>query len=249
MERDKARSEYLFEEKRIIANAQGIRELIRQLETELEAVEKRINSIDVGQSILVDPTYLSQLREQIAQQMSLVAEKMQAEQQLLSGERKTLSIRDEKQRACQGLREAIEFKLFMSGLNVEQCPHCEQPITQVRVEEEIQTKRCRVCHNELQPVSSVEQYRVLLKEEEKKISELEDDIQKIKKEIKKAVKEREATDNWSITKPSFKTCRDKNAQDLPLRCESLLTTKAILEGKYNNYVRCLKKAIHRNSKT
>lgn len=59
MERDKARSEYFFEEKRVIANAQGIRELIRQLEAELLSVEERITSIDMGQSVLVDPTYLS----------------------------------------------------------------------------------------------------------------------------------------------------------------------------------------------
>ena len=53
MERDKARSEFLFEEKRIIANARGIREMIGQFETELYSVEERINSIDSGQSILV----------------------------------------------------------------------------------------------------------------------------------------------------------------------------------------------------
>jgi hypothetical protein len=194
MEHDKARSEYSFEEKRVIANAQGIRELIGQLENEFNAVEERINSIDMGQSILVDPAYLLKIREQLAQQTSLVTEKIQAEQQLLSGEQEMLRIRDEKQRTCQGLREAIEFKLFMGELTVEQCPHCEQPISQVRVEEEIQTKRCRVCHNELRPISSVEQYKVLLKEEEEKMSELENDLQKLKKEIRKSTKERESAE-------------------------------------------------------
>ena len=57
MERDKARREFSFEGKRIIANAQGIREMIGQLETELHSVEERINSIDEGQSILVDPCF------------------------------------------------------------------------------------------------------------------------------------------------------------------------------------------------
>ena len=191
MERDKARREFSFEGKRIIANAQGIREMIGQLETELHSVEERINSIDEGQSILVDPTYITKIREQIAEQTRCVAERSHVEQQLLSEELKMQDMRDERERTCQGLRETIRFKIFMSGLAVEQCPHCEQAIPQARVEEEIQTKRCRICHNELRPISSVEQYIVLLKEEKEKVDELVGDLHKINKEIKKAFKERE----------------------------------------------------------
>ena len=194
MERDKARSELLFEEKRIMANARGIREMIGQLEAELHSVEERIDSIDSGQSILVDPTYITKIREQIAQQTRLVAERIRAEQQLLNEEQRIKGVRDEGQRASQALRETIKFKVFMSGLAVEQCPHCEQAIPQTRVEEEIQTKRCRICHNELRPISSVEQFMALLKEEEEKVVELEGDLQKIKKEIRKAVKEREVAE-------------------------------------------------------
>jgi len=194
MERDKARSELLFEEKRIIANARGIREMIGQFETEFYSVEERINSIDSGQSILVDPTYISKIREQIAQQTRDVAERSRAEQQLLNEEQRIKGVRDEGQRTCQALRETIKFKVFMSGLTVEQCPHCEQTIPQTRVEEEIQTKRCRICHNELRPISSVEQFMVLLKEEEEKVGEQEGSLQKIKAEIRKAIKEREAAE-------------------------------------------------------
>lgn len=165
--------------------------MIEQLETELHSVEERINSIDAGQSVLVDPTYITKIREQISQQTRHVAGRSQVEQQLLAEELKMQGMRDEMLRACQGLRESIEFKVFMSGLTVEQCPHCEQPIPQARVEEEIQTMRCRICHNELRPIASVDRYKVLLEEKKEKVGELESDLQKIKKEIRKAIKERE----------------------------------------------------------
>jgi hypothetical protein len=62
---ESARDEYRFESRRVTTNAQGLREKIEKLEEELRRIAERLQAIEQGQSVLVDPAYLTRVQEQI----------------------------------------------------------------------------------------------------------------------------------------------------------------------------------------
>ena len=200
--RDKARDDYKFESRRIMTNAQGVREKIGHFQNELQDVDLQLQAIDTGQSVLVDADFISRVQEQIAQYISHIVDISAEEQQLLKDERETQKKIDEKQRTCQELHEAIQFKVFLSGLAIERCPHCEQGISVERVNEEIHKKTCRLCQSELRPVESTEQYEFVLQETEERLQHLEHSLKNTKKEIRRVTtlrkKEEEEAAQWRL---------------------------------------------------
>jgi hypothetical protein len=183
--RNKANMELTFEKKRVSVNAQGIKEKIEQLQDELQNVEERIGSFDVGESILVNPNYLEALREKTATCTAQLAALVETEQTLTRTRDEMQAEIHKLRRAQQELKEVIQFKFFLSGLVIEQCPHCEGAISQVSVEEELATHKCRVCHNDLKPLASTEDHQKLLNQTNNRIAEQEREIRKINKDINK----------------------------------------------------------------
>jgi hypothetical protein len=104
---------------------------------------------------------------------------------LLMEDKRFQSEIDDSKHTCQELREAIQFRLFLSGLQVERCPHCENLISPMRVEEELQLGHCRVCQSELQPITNTDQQQVLLRETEEQISKRRSALNRLKGELKK----------------------------------------------------------------
>jgi hypothetical protein len=191
LKRDLARNEYDFERKRVKVNADRVRERIEWTKEELGRVEDKIRHIDEGRSVLVDPAHVYQVREQVALCTDRVVVSTNRQQEWLREEQKVQTELNRAQRACQSLRESIQFKLFLSGLEVEKCPHCENRLPQTRVEEELETGECRVCGNELCPVTSVDEQNAMLKRTEEKANDLKKDRRRIRKEIKKVAAELE----------------------------------------------------------
>jgi hypothetical protein len=182
--RHQARITFNFEKKRILVNAQGIQETIQSLKAELEIVEEKIQAFETGQSVLVNPDYVAMLRDKAALCTNSVAELIDEEQNLKSDQSKIQRYIYNLRRAEQELKEVIQFRYFLSGLVVEQCPHCETDISPIKVEEEIKTKKCRVCHNDLRPISSTEEHENLLKHTRQSISEKRKALYKIERDIK-----------------------------------------------------------------
>jgi hypothetical protein len=187
--RNQARITFNFEKKRIIVNAQGIQETIRGLKVELENVEEKIQAFETGQSVLINPDYVTTLREKVALCTRHVADLLNEEQNLESDKGKIKIDIYNLRRVEQELREVIQFRYFLSGLVVEQCPHCEAKISPIKVEEEIKTKKCRVCHNDLRPISSTEEHENFLKNTRQSLSEKERALRKIEKDIKNVHRE------------------------------------------------------------
>lgn len=197
---ENVRDEYRFESRRVTTNAQGVREKIEDLEEELRGIAERLQAIEQGQSVLVDPAYLTHVQEQIAEYTTRVVDLSLSEQQLLKEERETQKKLGDMQRACQELREAIQFKVFLSGLSIERCPNCEQAISPERIEEEMHKKQCRLCLHELRPVQSVEHYEIMLQETSKTVVDLERTLRTIKKDVRKTIglrkQEENALEHW-----------------------------------------------------
>lgn len=181
-----ARDEYKFESRRVTTNAQGVREKIKEAEEELRRIARKLQAIEQGQSVLVNPAYLTFIQEHVAEHTARVVDLSLNEQQLLKEERETQKKLDEAQRASQELREAIQFKVFLSGLAIERCPNCEQAISPERIEEEMPKKQCHLCLQELHPVQSVEHYEIMLQESDKMVLDLQRNLKTIKNDLRKA---------------------------------------------------------------
>jgi len=184
MERNKAREKYKFESKRFLLDTQSVREKMKQFEAELLAINERLQAIEEGQSVLVDPTHINVIREQSAKYSRLVSDQALSLQNLLLEEREIRKDLDGVRRTCQALHENIRFKTFFSNLAIGQCPYCEQRISAESIEEEMENKRCRLCHNEIHTVDTIEVYETLLSEAKNKLKALEDASRMVKKNIR-----------------------------------------------------------------
>lgn len=185
LERDKAKNNLDFEKKRVEINAKGIKDKIQAVEKELSDIEKRIAQIDGETSIFIDPVYVEQVRGLVAEADDEVIRLSNIEQDLVFEENETQLEINELRRLVQELKEGIEFKVFLSGLVVDRCPHCENSLPMVKVEEEIKSGQCRVCHGALRPLSSVTSQEMLLKEYEGKLEKVKSEQKRLSKETKK----------------------------------------------------------------
>lgn len=232
LKRDQLRNEYEFERKRIKVNAARVRERIEQLKEELRQVEDSIQRIDKGQSVLIDPAYVHQVREQVALCTDRVVVLMTRRQEWLDEEQRVQTELNQAQRARQALRESIQFRLFLSGLEVERCPHCENQIPQTRIEEELETGQCRVCGNELRPITSVDGQKAMLKETEKKVSEFKKDLRRITREIRKVDTELEgAQQDLERHQAEFSDLSRQEREGFTSEMRNLLDRQGYLRGQ------------------
>jgi hypothetical protein len=230
--REEARVTLRLEKHRFSANAQDAKQRISDIEEELRQVEERLQAIEAGQSVLVDPTYLKYVRGQVSEYTRQIVELTEAEQGLLAEERRLQDDRNKHQRTCRELTETLEFKLFLSGFPVERCPHCEQAIPEVRVEEELHTKQCRVCHSALRPINATDQYERLLDNARATVEGLKTELQRVRPRVK-AVRRELETAQANLTK--YKA----ELQDLPRQeragfteeLRTLLNRRGFLRGQ------------------
>jgi hypothetical protein len=185
LERDKAKNHLDFEKKRVETNAKGIKDRIQAVEKELSDLEKKIAQIDGETSIFVDPIYVEQIRKLVAAADAEVIRLSNVEQDLVLEENETQSEINGLKRIVQEIKEGIEFKVFLSGLEVDRCPHCENPVPTIKVEDEIKSGQCRVCHSTLQPLSAVNSQEMLLREYEEKLEKAKSEQKRLSKDTKK----------------------------------------------------------------
>jgi hypothetical protein len=84
------------------------------------------------------------------------------------------------------LEESIEFQLFLSGINVTRCPHCENEVSELRFETELTTGQCGLCNSELRKLSndeSIKQQTALLEQEEDHLKDLQKDYKKVHRSL------------------------------------------------------------------
>jgi len=184
LNRQHAERDYKWEQAQVKANSADVQTQIEELQAELEGIETQIQRIDAEQSPLVDTTYVQQVNAQVAQWTTQIIGLGEQQRELEAEEQQAQTELNNARRAVQALQEAIEFKVFLSGLEVEKCPHCENQITRIPIEQEIESGHCHVCNGELRPVSSVDNQQGMLDQIRKSTKNLEKDVRRIRKQKK-----------------------------------------------------------------
>lgn len=230
--KDEAKNNFEFEKRRVEANAHGIRQKIEQCEQELEQLDAQIIQLDSDVSVFIDPNYVENVRQRIASYDQQVIDLSNIEYGLLMDEKRIQSEIDDGKRTCQELREAIQFRLFLSGLQVERCPHCENIISTMRVEDELQSGHCRVCQSELQPITNIDQQQVLLRETEEQISKKKKALNHIKGELKKARAQLNSIQNEAQKyRAEFNDLSRQEKEGFSSELRSLLDRRGYLRGQ------------------
>lgn len=230
--KDEAKNDFEFEKRRVEANARGIRQKIEQCEQELEQLEAQITQLDSDVSIFVDPNYVEMVRQHVASFDQQVIDLSNIEYGLLMEEKRIQSEIDDSKRTCQELREAIQFRLFLSGLQVERCPHCENLITSMRVEDELHSGHCRVCQSDLQPITNTDQQQVLLNETEEQIIKKKSALNRFKGELKKARAQLNSSRNDAQKyRTEFNDLSRQEKEGFSSELRSLLDRRGYLRGQ------------------
>ncbi len=181
-----AHQEHQLEDRRVKANAKFIVGKIQQLKQELDIVNARIEGIDTGHSAVVDVSYASQVNEQVSRLTERRVEVTSSLNKYISEERQLREEQNVAKRQAQEMRESIQFKLYISGLEVERCPLCEASIPIKQQYTDLDDVQCRVCHNPLQKVQDTNLQERYLKESEERIAGLQRDLRKVKRRIASA---------------------------------------------------------------
>jgi len=183
--RDHARTDYNFESKRINTDEQGLQNEIEHFSNELSRVEERLHHIESGSSALIDVTYVSEIGKKISEYTKQIVDLNKRKVELSAEEQQINTNIANTERACQALQEAISFKVFLSGLEVEKCPHCENSIPSIPVQEEVQQGQCHVCKNQLQSVTAVESHQSMLESQKRVLEQLKKDRNNTTRELRK----------------------------------------------------------------
>lgn len=243
-ESDRAQEQYKLETRYRLQDEEHTRRKTQELQTQLAQVVHQLQRIDEGKSVLADPNHLTSLRQQLASatkrigELTLLQQNQFREQQQLRQERADL------QRRHQWLREAVEFKLFFSGLTIERCPHCEQDISSERIEAEMQTRVCRLCSSPLQPLSSTEQYDVLFGENQKQMEEHQRALQELSKEMRKtSQKLREVEGEYARYRQELQDLERQERAGFTQEVRTLIDQQGYLKGQLEQ-LRTQTKEVH-----
>jgi predicted nuclease with TOPRIM domain len=232
MERDQLRQKYEFERQRVKTNAAQVAGRLEQLKAELHQVEDRLQRIDAEQTVLIDPVYAQQVRDRVAACTDKIVALSNRQRECQQEEQRVQTELNQAERACQTLRESIEFRLFLSGLTVERCPRCENPISQIRVEEELETRLCRVCRSELRPITAVDDYEALLNAAQDKVAETKTDLRRIRRELKQVSGELDgAQQELESHRAEFNDLSRREREGFTSELRSLLDRQGYLRGQ------------------
>jgi hypothetical protein len=163
---------YQLEKQRLNTNAEQVKSRLQEAETKLLDMETQITRLDSGQSVLVNPDYLEGLQQKVAIYSRRVEELARTHTQIENEHKEIEREFHETERTRLALHETMRFRVFLSGLHVEICPHCERRLEIVSQTEEIENGICRVCHSELRPIQPVDDYQTLLDDAQAKIEML-----------------------------------------------------------------------------
>jgi hypothetical protein len=184
-----ARSRNTLEKHRVTVNAEGAERRVAELDRDLGEIEARIEALDAGESVLVDPSHLMRLRVKISEQTSHIVELHEYEQGQLAEEQRLKDELNKQRRLRREMNETLQFRLFLNDYVVERCPHCTQAIATASVQEELQTGHCRVCHSELRPLTTMDDYQGRMEAVDTAVNELSAQAKQAGRSIKAIVAE------------------------------------------------------------
>lgn len=181
--RDRARSEYAFEERRIRANAAGVTQRITKLRADLQYVTEQLAALEAEDAVAVDPTFAAEVHQRVVRGLRHLRALEDAERDLVEEERQCRNEVSELRRTCQQLSEAIEFGVFLNGMRIEKCPHCETAIPTERMTMEITSGLCGICGSGLTKSSATQMQQALLDIEKDKLGKQRRALSRIEKEV------------------------------------------------------------------
>jgi hypothetical protein len=230
--RDRSKNDYYFEKRRIEANTTQVQGLIDDAKQQFEEIVARLERIDSGQSVLTDPQYVAEINGKVSQYAREVAELQSEMQRMDQTYRLVQRDRDEAEQARQAIKETIAFKIVLNTLEVDRCPRCESAIEPMRLQDELDTRTCRVCRNPLIPTSTTETQESLLQAIEERITLLTRELTKSSRRLKKLasqVAEREQILNK--VRAEFVDLSRQAQAGFTSEMRDLLRQKGFLEGR------------------
>lgn len=186
---EKTKYEYEMEQKRLEANTTETREKAKRLELEILDYQEKLDQLESEESVFVDPEYELRLRHRVAELSQKVRELESAQRDMLDEEHGVKDKLEKAERTHQMLVESIQFKYFFSGISVERCPQCETQIQQEKIAAEIETRICRLCGNDVKPISSTDEQKILDVLVQQEIEEHKRILRKIRKRVAQLRKE------------------------------------------------------------
>ena len=228
---DETNNLYAFEKRRIEVNSRGVAQEIAIYTKELVEIENKINQIEQEQTVLIDPLYAFQVHEKVAEVNDHYFAINEERDTLISEQRKTKLQYDDYRRAAQGLREAISFNLILSGIKVSKCPHCENLIHQVDIDEEFTSGHCHVCNGELKSLSGNDHIE-LLKKTDQGVEKNRKDLKGIGKEIERLDKLIAQTKiELEIHKKEYIDLSRQERAGIKAELQSLINRRGYLNGQ------------------
>lgn len=181
MYRDRARYDFSFAKESIKRTSAAVKKSINDMQKSLEEVEDSLSLLESGRSILTNEKYVKETSERVAEYGRIVSrlteEKRTAEEEFAN----LLSSLRAARQSRQTLLETIKFKVFLNNFQVKICPRCENSIAWISEEEEINNKKCNLCHNELNPIENTRTHEELLSDLDEQIKEFEQETKKYRK--------------------------------------------------------------------
>lgn len=224
--------EFQLEKRRIQTNAKGIQDRIDQLQSELEDVEARIRSIDAGRAAVVDTSYAQSVNEKVSRLTKQKADTALALEALKTDERRLRQEINLTRRQAREMKEAIQFKLYLSGLEVERCPLCETGIPITPIESHLDESSCRVCHNPLKPVTDTSEQERILRNAEGKTRELNRQLRNTRRSIKQMEDALAKTsDELEQFSQEFQSLAEQQRQGFSAEFSRLLNRRGYLAGQ------------------
>jgi len=154
---------------------------IQMLHNEKENVAKEREKLENELNILVNQSKMNELVSQLGRINNALAA---ANQRLSAKEAQLFHLNrliEEEESATIGLKEALHFKLFFNGIQVNTCPHCETKISEEKLRREKEEHICSVCHEPL--TKGTEEQLKLLKIKLEENQAILSNLRKEKKEL------------------------------------------------------------------
>lgn len=207
---------------------------IQRFTGELLETEDKIHRLQAGESVRVNPDHAEIVRSNRAKAREYLRSLEELEDKLLDEQDKAYKHLERAKRTVKHLEESIEFQLFLSGINVTRCPHCENEISELRFEKELATGQCGLCKSELRELTdgSINQQNALLKQEKYHLKDLRKDYKRVGRSLKPIRQQiRDAEIELAKSEEAYRKIAQQELEGVTPELQKLVQNRGYLKGR------------------
>lgn len=226
---------YDDERKKVKVAQDEVSRKLKQFRDELLNTEDQIARLRKGESVRVNPDYADSIRRDRAEARRRLYDLETLEDVILAEQNEYKKQLIQAERTIKHLEESIDFGLFLSGIEVSRCPHCENEISESRFENELTTHHCGLCNSELTKLSQdskIEQQTALLEEEKENLKKWRADLKRLGKNlypIREQIKG--AKVNLEKTETEYRSIAQQELESVTSKIQELLEYQGYLRGR------------------